>query len=307
MNVCIVLVQVQPNAELDCFGLTVAVCGEAPLSTKAEARIVGGQDAAAGSWPWQVSLHTRRHFCGGSLINDQWVLTAAQCFPSPDASDVTVYMGRHTQEGPNAHEEARSVMLVIKHPSYDDETKDGDLALLKLSSPVNFTDYIRPVCLAAEESFFPDGLRVWVTGWGDVLSVAYLPSPETLQEVNLPIVSNIECAAAYGFITTSMICAGPNFRGKGFCDKDAGGPLVTLDGTRWVQAGVVSYARGCGYPKFPGVYTRVSKYQSWINSQILKDQPGYITFYRASTRTVHSASSAMLVLPPKVAADLSLK
>ncbi|KAM4717147.1 mast cell tryptase-like [Anableps anableps] len=285
----------------------LTICGDAPLNTEAEARIIGGQDAAEGAWPWQVSLHRQRHFCGGSLINQQWVLTAAQCFPSPDTSDVTVYIGSHTQEGLNPHEEARSALLVIKHPSYDEKTKDGDLALLKLSSPVNFSDHIRPVCLAAERSFFPHDQRVWVTGWGKIQSDAYLPSPETLQEVNLPIVSNIECDAAYGSITTNMICAGPDFRGKGFCDKDFGGPLVALNGSRWVQAGVVSFARGCGYPKFPGVYTRVSRYQTWINSQILQDQPGYITFYRASTRTVHCMSSALLlvVLPVLVFSVLS--
>uniref|UniRef100_A0A3Q2GKA0 Mast cell tryptase-like n=2 Tax=Cyprinodon variegatus TaxID=28743 RepID=A0A3Q2GKA0_CYPVA len=243
-----------------------------------------------------VSLHKLRHFCGGSLINDQWVLTAAQCFSSTNPSEVTVYIGRHAQEEPNSQEEVRSALLVIKHPSYNERTKDGDLALLKLSSPVTFSDFIRPVCLAGQESFFPDGLEVWATGWGRILSDAYLPSPETLQEVSLPIVSNIKCDAAYGSITTNMICAGPNFRGKGFCEKDAGSPLVTLNGSRWVQAGVVSFARGCGYPKFPGVYTRVSQYQTWINSQILKDPPGYITFYRASTRSVHSVSSALLLV-----------
>ncbi|KAM4530472.1 chymotrypsin-like protease CTRL-1 isoform 2-T2 [Odontesthes bonariensis] len=214
------------------------VCGTAPLNTKT--RIVGGEDAPAGSWPWQASLHRGSHFCGGSLIHNQWVLTAAQCFPSNSTSGVTVYLGRDTQEGRNPYEESRSMSRVIRHADYNENTKANDIALLELSSPVEFTSHIRPVCLAGGESVFPDGLSCWITGWGDPLTGAFLPSPQRLQAVNVPIVSNIECNAAYGSIMTGMICAGPNFRGKGFCE-DFGGPLVTLNGSRWVQAGVVSF------------------------------------------------------------------
>ena len=83
-------------------------------------------------------------------------------------SNVTVFLGRDTQEGPNPHEVSRSVSLVVKHPDYDERTKDNDIALLRLSSAVTFSDFVRPVCLAAERSFFPAGLSSWVTGWGDV-------------------------------------------------------------------------------------------------------------------------------------------
>uniref|UniRef100_A0A3Q3B8Y9 Tryptase-like n=1 Tax=Kryptolebias marmoratus TaxID=37003 RepID=A0A3Q3B8Y9_KRYMA len=272
-----------------------AVCGTAPLNTNSESRIIGGQDAPAGSWPWQVSLHIQTTLCGGSLINNQWVLTAAQCFTSNSLSDVRVYLGRDTQEGPNPDEVTRSVSVIIKHSNYDEKTKENDIALLQLSSPVNFTDHIRPVCLAAEQSFFPGGLRCWVTGWGDIQTHGEDPTTE-LQEVNVPVVSNIKCRGAYPSVTTNMMCAGPNFRGKGFCQKDFGGPLVTLNATRWVQAGVVSFATGCGYPKFPGVYTRVSQYQNWINRHVGAEQPGYITFYSSSTRTFHCVSPLVPLL-----------
>lgn len=93
-----------------------------------------------------------------------WCLKSA-CLASSDA-DVVVFLGRDTQMGPNLHEVMRWVSKVIKHPDYDPGTHKNDLALLRLSSPVNFTDYIRPVCLAAKRSFFVDGLSCWVTGWG---------------------------------------------------------------------------------------------------------------------------------------------
>uniref|UniRef100_A0A672RP68 Transmembrane protease serine 9-like n=2 Tax=Sinocyclocheilus grahami TaxID=75366 RepID=A0A672RP68_SINGR len=252
-------------------------CGRAPLNTK----IVGGQNASAGAWPWQASLHRAgSHFCGGSLINNEWVLTAAHCFANTSRSDLIVYLGRQTQEGANANEVSRNVSEIIKHPDYNSITEDNDITLLRLSSPVTFTDNIRPVCLASANSTFFKSTVSWVTGWGNIRTGASLPSPQILQEVDVPVVGNRQCKCLYGVstITDNMLCAGPLEGGKDSCQGDSGGPLVSKQDSVWVQSGVVSFGNGCALPNLPGVYARVSKYQKWINEQMTTNQPGFVTF-----------------------------
>uniref|UniRef100_A0A8C5BGI9 Peptidase S1 domain-containing protein n=2 Tax=Gadus morhua TaxID=8049 RepID=A0A8C5BGI9_GADMO len=251
------------------------VCGMAPLNN----RIVGGEDAAAGTWPWQVSLHRGgRHFCGGSLINREWVLTAAHCFQGAGDSTIglVVYLGRDTQQSLNPNEEVRNVARIVNHPDYDDTPNNNDVCLLQLSAAVTFTDYIRPVCLAAAASSFPAGTGTWVTGWGTIGSGEPLPAPQRLQEVMVPVVSNQDCRTTYSILTSNMICAGLTDGGKDSCQGDSGGPMVYKNGSRWVEAGVVSFGIGCALADTPGVYARVSEYQDWISRQISTSPPGFI-------------------------------
>ncbi|XP_041960225.1 uncharacterized protein LOC121718887 isoform X2 [Alosa sapidissima] len=279
-----------------CYG-QLEVCGRAPLNT----RIVGGQDAPAGNWPWQASLHfvlsgvLSSFLCGGSLINEQWVLSAASCFSSISSSDLEVYLGRQNQEGSNPNEVKRTVSRIITHPSFNPVTRDNDIALLRLSAPVTFTNFISPVCLAASGSVFLNGVDSWVTGWGDVAEGEPLPSPGTLKEVEVAVTENTQCQSLYEAVpftvTDNMICAGKLAGGKDLCKGDSGGPLVSQQDSVWVQSGIVSL-EGCAQPNPTGVYTRVSRYESWINSEISTNQPGFVLFTVNSTVPSPSASKA---------------
>uniref|UniRef100_A0A673K564 Zgc:165423 n=1 Tax=Sinocyclocheilus rhinocerous TaxID=307959 RepID=A0A673K564_9TELE len=242
--------------------LLTKACGSAPLNTK----IVGGTNASAGAWPWQASLHMYgSHFCGGSLINSEWVLSAANCFPREQI------------------EEGEKVSEIILHPDYDNLPHDNDMALLHLSSPVNFTNYIQPVCLAAEGSTFNSD-TMWVTGWGNANSGG--------KKQDIFMLATCKCNCLYEeLITDNMMCAGPLEGGKDSCQYrqyigDSGGPMVIKQGSKWIQAGIVSFGEGCAQPNFPGVYTRVSKYQNWINQHVGLNNTGFIHY--ASTTPVHN-------------------
>ncbi|KAF7659545.1 hypothetical protein LDENG_00295830 [Lucifuga dentata] len=275
------------------------LCGITPLNNK----IVGGEDAPAGSWPWQASLqHFGRHFCGGSLISREWVISAAHCFSSSSTSGWLVFLGRQNLQGKNPNAVSRTVAEIIVYPGYDSDRNDNDIALLRLSSPVTFTDYIRPVCLAASSSKFNNSTDSWVTGWGAIQEGVSLPFPQNLQEVEVPVLGNRQCNClnGVGTVTENMICAGVLAGGKDSCQGDSGGPMVSQQDSVWVQSGIVSFGFGCARPNLPGVYSRVSCFHSWINSTISSDKPGFVQF--TSSGLDADSSYTCSGLPPPVTA-----
>ncbi|XP_061823744.1 serine protease 33-like [Nerophis lumbriciformis] len=292
------LLTANSHAQLD-------VCGTTPVRT----RIVGGEDTQEGSWPWQASLQFfGRHNCGGSLINKEWVMSAAHCFIGTNVSPWTVSLGRQNLDGLNLNEVSRTVDTIILHPDFDSSILNNDIALLRLTSPVTFTDYIRPVCLAASSSNFISGTDSWVTGWGRIQEGVALPFPQTLQEVEVPVVGNRQCNCQYGVgsITDNMICAGLLEGGKDACQGDSGGPMMSEQNLIWIQSGIVSFGVGCARPDLPGVYTRVSRYQSWINSHISSDQPGFVQFRSDGLDTDSSFTCPGLPLPVTPPDDSSM-
>uniref|UniRef100_A0A7N8Y2Z0 Zgc:123217 n=1 Tax=Mastacembelus armatus TaxID=205130 RepID=A0A7N8Y2Z0_9TELE len=263
---------------LMCAVLTEQDCGVAPLKT----RIVGGANATAGSWPWQVSIHfTGTHICGGTLINNQWVLTAAHCIDSTTLTNWTLYFGRVIQNGTNLHEVNHNLSKIVVHPNYNNSLYNNDIALMKLSSPITFTDYIRPVCLASNSSQLYNSTPCWATGWGQLTAKQTLPPTQPLQEVQIPVIGNKQCSCDYlsvevANITSNMMCAGQ--AGKGVCMGDSGGPLQCKQGSVWIQAGVVSFGVPCATGSFPEVYTRISEYQTWITGQVAESNVSFVTF-----------------------------
>lgn len=243
-------------------------------------RIVQGELADYGEWPWQISLRQWRtatyiHKCGCALLSENWAITAAHCVENVSPDDLLLRMGEYdlgSTDEPQGHVD-RKVQIVASHPKFDPKTFEYDLALLRFYEPVEFSPNVIPICIPEEDQELV-GETAWVTGWGRLYEEGPLPS--TLQEVSLPIIDNAECEGMYrdaGYIEhipAIFICAGYKKGGKDSCEGDSGGPMVVQrqDG-RFILSGIISWGIGCAEENQPGVYTRISEFRDWIE-QILQ-------------------------------------
>ncbi|XP_069506483.1 trypsin-like [Ambystoma mexicanum] len=221
-------------------------------------KIVGGYTCPEHSVPYQVSLYSGYHFCGGSLINSEWVVTAAHCYESR----IQVRLGEHNIKVLEGNEQFINSAKVIWHPKFSSRTLDNDIMLIKLATPVTFSAHIQPVALPTQCA--AAGTECLISGWGNTLSSGS-KYPDVLQCLNAPVLSDDECNDAYPFqITGNMICAGFLEGGKDSCQGDSGGPVVCNGELQ----GVVSWGKGCAQKKYPGVYTKVCNYNAWIADTI---------------------------------------
>nr|XP_036278473.1 transmembrane protease serine 11D-like [Pipistrellus kuhlii]KAF6394062.1 transmembrane serine protease 11D [Pipistrellus kuhlii] len=240
-------------------------CGAHPnLISLSEERVMGGTKAEEGDWPWQVSLQLNGvHHCGGVLISNTWILTAAHCFRSySDPRRWTATFGISTAF-PVVRKAIRTILI---HNNYKAISHENDIAAVKLVDGVTFTKNIHRVCLPEATQNISPGCTAYVTGWG---SRTFDSNPvPVLEQGRVYIISNNVCNApnSYdGAVLSSMLCAGVPGGGVDACRGDSGGPLVQQDTRRlWFLVGIVSWGIQCGLPDKPGVYTRVTSYRDWI-------------------------------------------
>jgi trypsin len=234
-----------------------------PASAANRPFIVGGEDAAKGEFPFIVSLQdsSGSHFCGGSLIKKDWVLTAAHCVTEGSPSKIVI--GLLDRNQPDSAVETFAVAQTIVHPQNNQSSMDYDFALLKLSGESKFA----PVEINLEEI---RGATDFVTaGWGTE-SEGASDLPSMLQKVTVPFVADDICAKAYpGQTTNTMICAGLAQGGKDSCQGDSGGPLLSGSGADRKLVGVVSWGEGCARANKYGIYGKVSSAAAWVKATAL--------------------------------------
>nr|DBA15755.1 TPA: hypothetical protein GDO54_003223 [Pyxicephalus adspersus] len=261
------------------WGFFIAYSCGVPAVQPITSRVVGGIDVREHSWPWQISLQYQGtsgawgHTCGGTLISDTWVLTAAHCISSSRV--YRVYLGKHSLQ---TADEPGSVAIapekIIVHEKWNSFFILNDIALIKLSQPVEVSDTIQPACLPADGAILANNAPCFVTGWGRLYTNG--PIADNLQQALLPVVDYETCSKSdwWGFqVRNTMVCAGGDGIVSG-CNGDSGGPLNCQAASgSWEVHGVVSFGSGvsCNYEKKPTVFTRVSAYIDWINEKIINN------------------------------------
>ncbi|XP_060759369.1 ovochymase-1 [Neoarius graeffei] len=235
---------------------------------EAESWTVGGKEAWPHSWPWQVVLSFANvPVCGGAILNRYWIVTASHCFKRYTKESLwLVRAGKHDlgNEMESCQQDAK-VDKIITHKGYNSITKQHDIALLKLQTPLLFDECVRPVPVWSTD--LPSLKRCTVTGWGSTTESG--PHVNRLQEANVTILESDTCVMFYGgLIHSSMVCAGDMTGRLDACQGDSGSPLSCFTGKGYELAGIVSWGAGCGQTWKPGVYTKVVFYIKWINSVI---------------------------------------
>jgi len=244
--------------------LPPAIAAQAALDGAA---IVGGSDvrrnAFRRNFRWMLSLQYQGfgHFCGASLIDRRWAMTASHCVEGTTPDVLSVLQGtRQLSLGG----QRVAVEAIVVHPDYDPVTVDSDITLLRLAEPIS-APRVDPATPAVTNQLASPGREMTIIGWGALSEGG--DGPDILQRAEIPIVSQSACRDYYGNgdITDTMICAGTEAGGVDTCQGDSGGPMAVRDGSGdWHQIGITSFGYGCARPGVPGVYARVASFDAWI-------------------------------------------
>ncbi|XP_012230032.1 trypsin [Linepithema humile] len=260
------------QAEKPYLGLRVPSLSSSP-------QVVGGKEAPEGAYPYIVSLQRgifglTSHFCAGSIINSEWILTAGHCVNAVSRLvKITVKAGKHNLKARESTEQIIKAAKTIVHEQYKGGVGPYDIALIKLKSPLSFTAAVQAIKLPEAESE-PSG-NATLCGWGST-STSRLPKmPNKLQYVNLEYVDLSVCSEAVSRLAGSSpvhetnVCTGPLTGGISACSGDSGGPLTSCVDGEDQLTGIVSWGIiPCGTVGAPSVYTKVSAFKSWIDEKI---------------------------------------
>lgn len=228
--------------------------------------VVSGINTGVNEFPHMAGLvdkNSQSVFCGGTLISDKYVLTAASCLAARKVSDVVILVGDHDYkaETDTPYASLYAVGRVVSHPNFNSTSRENDIALIELTTSVQINKGVSPALLASSQSAL-ENAEVELLGWGATAFGG--PTSTTLKKVKTKIISNTACKPHYGnAINDTKLCNySPN---TGSCTFDNGGPVNYKDGTKTYVVGVISYSKGCG-SQFPDVNTRVTSYLPWITS-----------------------------------------
>lgn len=258
-----------------------AGCG---LSSVSDSRVVGGRVADVGAWPWMAAIYQKieaqtKVGCGGALITDRHVLTAAHCVSvgararQLPARVLTVRLGDHDLNSSDDQTAPVDVQVsdVVRHPRYDRRTYANDIALLVLSKPVTWNRFVQPVCLpfGPLASNTLEGNNGFIVGWGATKFNG--AGSSVLMQAQIPVWAEADCKKAYEQhlpISKAQLCAGDANSTKDSCQGDSGGPLLLPHESRYYVVGIVSSGKDCATPGFPGIYTRVSSHLDWLRNEL---------------------------------------
>jgi trypsin len=231
-----------------------------------QGRIVGGSEAVLGQFPYQVSLKStmtanRAHFCGGSIINNRWILSATHCTINRAQNTILIVVGSVLlNSGGVTHISSR----IINHPNYDRDTIANDVSMVQTSTYITFNENVQPIALGS--AFIGAGVNAIITGWGGT-AVTGGPAPNNLQRLVTTTLTNADCLNRMElqnqrFVLDSKICTLTQ-AGEGTCQGDSGGPLVAGDDV----IGIASWNIPCALG-FPDGFDRVAFFRTWILDSI---------------------------------------
>ncbi|XP_011494097.1 PREDICTED: trypsin-1-like isoform X1 [Ceratosolen solmsi marchali] len=250
-------------------------------------RIAGGENAKPGQYPYYVSLYYKEifgenvdSFCGGAILNHQWIITAAYCIYSVNnIDDIFIKVGSINYRKYSVTEQISKITTSFAHPEYSSPAGPYDIGVMKVEIPFVFNEFVAPINLPKPETI-PTGSGT-VTGLGFLKYIIEPYLPDSLQAVTLPIINNDECqtlieellgdnANELNLLDKLRFCSGPTKKNQGYCLNDTGDPFTTKENGKDVLIGIATFgfAADCKTPGVPSIYTRVSAFNDWIQESI---------------------------------------